>query len=147
MQRNWIGKSSGTEFSFAVEGMDERIAVYSTRVDTVYGVTYLVLAPEHPLVEKIIKGKQEETEVRAFVERVKNINDIDRTSETAEKEGLFTGGYAVHPLTGERIPVWIANYVLYEYGTGAVMGVPAHDERDWEFAAKISFAGEGCRAE
>jgi leucyl-tRNA synthetase len=136
MQRNWIGKSSGTEFSFAVEGMDERIAVYSTRVDTVYGVTYLVLAPEHPLVEKIIKGKQEETEVRAFVERVKNINDIDRTSETAEKEGLFTGGYAVHPLTGERIPVWIANYVLYEYGTGAVMGVPAHDERDWEFAAK-----------
>mgnify|MGYP000113901879 CR=1 FL=1 len=89
MQRNWIGKSSGTEFSFAVEGMDERIAVYSTRVDTVYGVTYLVLAPEHPLVEKIIKGKQEETEVRAFVERVKNINDIDRTSETAEKEGLL----------------------------------------------------------
>lgn len=136
MQRNWIGRSSGTEFSFDVENMKEHIAVYSTRVDTVYGVTYLVLAPEHPLVEKIIRGKPEESAVRQFVERVKNINDIDRTSETAEKEGLFTGGYAVHPLTGERIPIWVANYVLYEYGTGAVMGVPAHDDRDWEFAAK-----------
>lgn len=136
MQRNWIGRSTGTQFSFKVEGMDETIPVYTTRVDTVYGVTYMVLAPEHPLVPKLIESNPEADAIRAFIDKVKNENDIDRTSEAAEKLGMFTGSYAVHPLTGERVPIWIANYVLYEYGTGAVMAVPAHDERDWAFAKK-----------
>ncbi len=136
MQRNWIGRSTGTQFSFKVEGMDDTIPVYTTRVDTVYGVTYMVLAPEHPLVPKLIEGNPQADEIRAFIEKVKNENDIDRTSEAAEKLGMFTGSYAIHPLTGERVPIWIANYVLYEYGTGAVMAVPTHDERDWAFAKK-----------
>lgn len=136
MQRNWIGRSTGTQFSFKVEGMEDTIPVYTTRVDTVYGVTYMVLAPEHPLVPKLIEGNPQADEIRAFIEKVKNENDIDRTSEAAEKLGMFTGSYAIHPLTGERVPIWIANYVLYEYGTGAVMAVPTHDERDWAFAKK-----------
>lgn len=138
MQRNWIGRSTGTQFSFKVEGMDDAIPVYTTRVDTVYGVTYMVLAPEHPLVEKLIQGNPEADKIRAFVDKVKNENDIDRTSEAAEKLGMFTGSYAIHPLTGERVPIWIANYVLYEYGTGAVMAVPTHDERDFAFAKKYN---------
>lgn len=138
MQRNWIGRSTGTQFSFKVEGLDETIPVYTTRVDTVYGVTYMVLAPEHPIVEKLIAGKPQEQEVRAFAEQMKNQNDIERTSETAEKVGMFTGAYAIHPLTGKKVPIWIANYVLYEYGTGAVMAVPSHDERDWAFAKKYN---------
>lgn len=136
MQRNWIGRSTGTQFSFKVEGMDAEIPVYTTRVDTVYGVTYMVLAPEHPLVPKLIEGNPEADKIREFINTVKNENDIDRTSEAAEKLGMFTGSYAIHPLTGERVPIWIANYVLYEYGTGAVMAVPVHDERDWAFAKK-----------
>lgn len=136
MQRNWIGRSTGTQFSFKVEGMDDTIPVYTTRVDTVYGVTYMVLAPEHPLVPKLIEGNPEADKIRAFIDKVKNENDIDRTSEAAEKLGMFTGSYAIHPLTGERVPIWIANYVLYEYGTGAVMAVPTHDERDFAFAKK-----------
>lgn len=136
MQRNWIGRSTGTQFSFTVEGMDEKIFVYTTRVDTVYGVTYMVLAPEHPLVEKLIAHNPEKDELEAFIFEMKNQNDLDRTSEDAPKLGMPTGSYAIHPLTGERIPIWIANYVLYEYGTGAVMAVPEGDQRDWEFAKK-----------
>ncbi len=136
MQRNWIGRSVGTEFSFKVEGMDDVIPVYTTRVDTVYGVTYMVLAPEHPLVEKLIAGNPEKEKIEAFINTVKNENDIERTSEASEKLGMFTGSYAIHPLTGARVPIWIANYVLYEYGTGAVMAVPTHDERDFAFAKK-----------
>ena len=136
MQRNWIGRSTGTQFSFTVEGMDEKIFVYTTRVDTVYGVTYMVLAPEHPLVEKLIAHNPEKDKLEAFIFEMKNQNDLARTSEDAPKLGMPTGSYAIHPLTGERIPIWIANYVLYEYGTGAVMAVPEGDQRDWEFAKK-----------
>ena len=136
MQRNWIGRSVGTEFSFKVEGMDDVIPVYTTRVDTVYGVTYMVLAPEHPLVEKLIAGNPDKEKIEEFINTVKNENDIERTSEASEKLGMFTGSYAIHPLTGGRVPIWIANYVLYEYGTGAVMAVPTHDERDFAFAKK-----------
>ncbi len=138
MQRNWIGRSTGTQFSFKVEGMEETIPVYTTRVDTVYGVTYMVLAPEHPLVKKLIAANPDKAAIEAFIDKVKNENDIDRTAEGAEKLGMFTGSYAVHPLTGERVPIWIANYVLYEYGTGAVMAVPTHDERDFAFAKKYN---------
>lgn len=136
MQENWIGRSEGAEFSFDLPELGEKIPVYTTRQDTVFGVSYVVLAPEHPLVEKMIAGRPEEAAVRAFVEKVRSINEISRTSSETEKEGIFTGVYAVHPFTGEPVPVWVANYVLYEYGTGAVMGVPAHDERDWIFAGK-----------
>lgn len=138
MQRNWIGRSTGTQFFFRVEGMEDTIPVYTTRVDTVYGVTYMVLAPEHPLVEKLIAENPDADRIREFINTVKNENDIERTSEAAEKLGMFTGSYAIHPLTGARVPIWIANYVLYEYGTGAVMAVPAHDERDWAFARKYN---------
>ncbi len=136
MQENWIGRSEGAEFSFDLPELGEKIPVYTTRQDTVFGVSYVVLAPEHPLVEKMIAGRPEEVAVRAFVEEVRSMNEISRTSTETEKEGIFTGVYAVHPFTGEPVPVWVANYVLYEYGTGAVMGVPAHDERDWVFAGK-----------
>ena len=136
MQENWIGRSEGAEFSFAVPAVNERIPVYTTRHDTVFGVTYIVLAPEHRLVEQLIAGKPTETAVRQFVERIRSMSEVNRTSTDTEKEGLFTGEYAIHPFTGEQIPIWVANYVLVEYGTGAVMGVPAHDERDWQFATK-----------
>lgn len=138
MQHNWIGRSEGSEFSFGIDGMDERIEVYTTRLDTVYGVSYVVLAPEHPLVEKIIADKEQKEEVREFVQKIRNLSEIERTSEEVEKIGLFTGGYAIHPLTQEKVPIWVANYVLVEYGTGAVMGVPAHDERDRAFAKKYN---------
>lgn len=139
MQKNWIGRSEGTEFKFGVKELpEETISVYTTRVDTVYGVSYVVLAPEHPLVEKIIEGKKEADAVRQFVEEMRNVNELDRTSEDVEKVGLFTGGYAIHPLTGEEVPIWVANYVLVDYGTGAVMGVPGHDERDFLFARKYN---------
>ncbi|GBG56395.1 leucine--tRNA ligase [Sporomusaceae bacterium FL31] len=140
MQENWIGRSEGAEFSFAVPEFDESIAVYTTRQDTVFGVSYVVLAPEHPLVEKIIANKSNADEIRAFVDSVRNQSEIARTSSEFEKEGMFTGAYAVNPFTGEQVPIWVANYVLIEYGTGAVMGVPAHDERDWQFASKYNLA-------
>jgi len=136
MQKNWIGRSEGTQFSFAAPTINERIAVYTTRVDTIYGVSYIVLAPEHPFVEALIKEAPNKAELEAFINRMRNLSDIDRTSTEAEKEGMFTGSYAKHPLSGEDIPIWIANYVLVDYGTGAVMGSPAHDERDFAFAHK-----------
>ena len=138
MQRNWIGRSTGTQFSFKVEGTDVTIPVYTTRVDTVFGVTYMVLAPEHPLVEKLIANNPEKDKLQAFIDEMKNQNDLVRTAEDAVKLGMPTGSFAIHPLTGERIPIWIANYVLYEYGTGAVMAVPEGDQRDWEFAKKYN---------
>ncbi|WP_425060680.1 Leucine--tRNA ligase [Sporomusa carbonis] len=140
MQENWIGRSEGAEFTFAVPEAEAKIAVYTTRHDTVFGVSYIVLAPEHALVDKLIAGKPEEAAVRAFVERVRNQSEIARTSTETEKEGIFTGAYAIHPFTGEQVPIWVANYVLVDYGTGAVMGVPAHDQRDWEFADKYGLA-------
>ncbi|HZG14322.1 MAG TPA: leucine--tRNA ligase [Candidatus Bathyarchaeia archaeon] len=137
MQRNWIGKSEGAHVTFTVpELKDEEITVFTTRPDTLYGVSYMVLAPEHPMVARLIEGKPQEAEVRAFVEQIKKESEIARTAADAEKVGHFTGAYAKHPLTGEQVPIWVANYVLLDYGTGAVMGVPAHDERDFEFAKK-----------
>lgn len=138
MQENWIGRSEGAEFSFDVPDYDEKISVYTTRQDTVFGVSYIVLAPEHPLVQKFVAGQPQEQAVKAFTERIRNLSEINRTSTDIEKEGMFTGAYAVHPFTEQKVPIWIANYVLMEYGTGAVMGVPAHDDRDWLFAEKYN---------
>jgi leucyl-tRNA synthetase len=138
MQENWIGRSEGAEFSFDVPEFDEKIPVYTTRPDTIFGVSYMVLAPEHPLVDKLIAGRENEAEIRAFVERVRNQSEISRTATDVEKEGIATGAYARNPINGEDVPILIANYVLYEYGTGAVMGVPTHDERDWAFATKYN---------
>ncbi|KLU59599.1 leucine--tRNA ligase [Peptococcaceae bacterium CEB3] len=138
MQRNWIGRSEGVEAEFALEGRKDRIAVYTTRIDTIFGVTYLVLAPEHPLVRQLVRGSDYEQPVLDFIEKMKGLNEISRTSNEVEKEGLFTGRYCFNPMNGKRIPIWIANYVLVDYGTGAVMGVPAHDQRDFEFATKYA---------
>ncbi len=135
-QINWIGKSEGATVEFDVEGIEERVTVFTTRPDTLYGATYLVLAPEHRLVEKLIQGRPEAERVREFVAQERQVSDIERTAETTEKRGIFTGAYARHPLTGARLPIWVANYVLVDYGTGAVMGVPAHDRRDFLYAAK-----------
>lgn len=137
MQRNWIGRSEGAKVTFTLPDLnDEPVTVFTTRPDTLYGVTYLVLAPEHPLVERLITGKDKEGELRAFIEQMRKESEIQRTAADAEKVGMDTGAVAQHPLTGEKVPVWIANYVLMDYGTGAVMGVPAHDERDFQFAEK-----------
>ncbi|MEL1133962.1 leucine--tRNA ligase [Desulfitobacterium sp. THU1] len=138
MQKNWIGRSEGTEVEFSVENREDKIRVYTTRVDTIFGVSYVVLAPEHPLVQELIAGTEYEQEVQSFISRMKGLNEIARTSTETEKEGLFTGAYCLNPYNGKKVPIWIANYVLFDYGTGAVMGVPAHDERDFEFAAKYN---------
>jgi leucyl-tRNA synthetase len=135
MQENWIGKSTGAEVLFQAED-GTPLPVFTTRPDTIYGVTYMVLAPEHPFVERLLSQQLGNSTLKAFVDKVKTQSEIDRTSTEAEKFGVFTGTYVIHPLTGERIPIWVANYVLPEYGTGAVMGVPAHDQRDLEFAHK-----------
>lgn len=136
MQKNWIGRSEGTEITFAIDGTDETITVFTTRPDTVFGVTYLVLAPEHPLVEQLVTGTEKEEAVLEFVSEVRAQDEITRTSDEVEKRGIEIGAYAVNPLSGEKVPILIANYVLMGYGTGAVMGVPAHDERDFAFATK-----------
>lgn len=133
MQENWIGKSHGVEVNFTAED-GTAIPVFTTRPDTLYGVTYLVLAPEHPLVEKLVQGRPQEQAIKDFAYRVRRMSTVDRTAVDLVKEGLFTGSFARHPLTDEKVPIWVANYVLLEYGTGAVMGVPAHDQRDFEFA-------------
>ncbi|SUP41249.1 leucine--tRNA ligase [Veillonella criceti] len=138
MQKNWIGRSEGAQFAFEIPEINKNIEVYTTRVDTIYGVSYIVLAPEHPYVEELIANKANKAELDAFIHKVRNLNEIDRTSTDVEKEGLFTGAYAKHPMTGKEIPIWIANYVLVDYGTGAVMGSPAHDERDNKFARKYN---------
>ncbi|WP_162418962.1 leucine--tRNA ligase [Cyclobacterium roseum] len=133
MQRNWIGRSVGAEMSFAIEGMEETIKVFTTRIDTIYGVTYLALAPEHELVSQLITEDQKE-EALAYVSQAKNRSERDRMTDVKTISGAFTGSYATNPFNGERIPIWIADYVLAGYGTGAVMAVPAHDERDYNFA-------------
>lgn len=132
MQEHWIGRSLGAEIHFEVPQFGEKIAVFTTRPDTLFGVSYVVLAPEHPLVEQLIADKPERLTVEAFQERLALLSEAERTSNA--KEGYFTGAYAKHPFTGVDVPIWVANYVIYEYGTGAVMGVPAHDQRDFEFA-------------
>ncbi len=134
MQRNWIGKSTGCEIVFDAESGDE-IRVFTTRCDTVFGVTYVVLAPEHPLARKLTTPEQS-AEVEAYIEMASKANEIDRLSSTREKTGVFTGSYCVNPVNGKRVPIYLADYVLATYGTGAVMAVPAHDERDFAFATK-----------
>ena len=136
MQSNWIGKSHGAEVDFKIKGKNEVIKVFTTRPDTLYGATFMVLAPEHPLVAKLSPGTKQEIVVGEFIKKVKQEDKVTRTSETGEKNGVFTGAYAVNPLPGEDIPVWSANFVLMDYGTGAVMSVPAHDQRDLDFARK-----------
>ncbi len=134
MQKNWIGRSEGAEIWFKVKETGDRLPVFTTRPDTIFGATYVVVAPEHPLVEKLIKGKPQEREVRAFIEKVGRKSKQDRTAEGKKKEGIFTGAHAVNPVNGEEISIWTADYVLMEYGTGAIMAVPAHDQRDFLFA-------------
>ncbi|MEA5091744.1 Leucine--tRNA ligase [bioreactor metagenome] len=136
MQKNWIGRSEGLEFSFDCPELESKIPVYTTRPDTIQGVTFVVLPPEHPLVEKILKDNPNKEELEAFCTKVRNTSDIERTSSESEKVGMYTGFNCVHPLTGKKVQIWITNYVLYDYGTGAVMGVPTHDSRDWMFADK-----------
>ena len=136
MQRNWIGKSHGAIIRFPLSGSDEIIEVFTTRQDTVFGATFMCLAPEHPLVKEIIKGGPEEEKVLEFVEHTLKIDTFMRTAEFAAKEGAFTGRYCLNPVTGEEIPIFVANFVLFDYGTGAIMAVPTHDQRDFEFAKK-----------
>ncbi|HEY6541881.1 MAG TPA: leucine--tRNA ligase [Ktedonobacteraceae bacterium] len=138
MQRNWIGRSEGAEirFSAEIDGQREEIPVFTTRPDTIYGVTFFVLAPEHPWVEKITTPEYR-AEVDAYVDAARHMSEIERMSTEKEKTGVFTGGYVTNPVNGEQVPVWIADYVLMSYGAGAIMGVPAHDQRDFEFARKF----------
>ena len=135
MQRNWIGKSEGALIDFNIQGTDEKYTVFTTRADTLFGATYSVLAPEHPLVAKITTPEQKEV-VEQYVAFAKSKSDLDRTELNKEKTGVFTGAYAINPVNQQLIPIWIADYVLSSYGTGAIMAVPAHDERDFEFATK-----------
>ncbi len=138
MQTNWIGKSYGAEVDFKIKDSNEAIKVFTTRPDTLYGAMFMVLAPEHPLTIKLSRRTEQESAINAFVKKVKHQDTIARTSETGEKEGVFTGAYASNPLTGESVPVWTANFVLMDYGTGAIMSVPAHDQRDLDFARKYN---------
>lgn len=138
MQKNWIGRSEGLEFSFDIPSLKEKVAVYTTRPDTIYGVTFVVLPPEHPLVGKLLENNPKKEELEAFCEKVRNTSDIERTSTESEKLGMYTGVDCIHPLTGKPVQIWITNYVLYDYGTGAVMGVPTGDQRDWMFATKYN---------
>ena len=135
LQKNWIGKSEGVELSFEIDGFKEKIDVYTTRPDTLFGATYMVLAPEHPLVDKIVTESSRK-EVNEYILETQKKSDFDRTEVNKDKTGVFTGSYAINPFSKEKIEVWIADYVLISYGTGAIMAVPGHDERDWEFANK-----------
>ncbi|MDP2929409.1 MAG: leucine--tRNA ligase, partial [Candidatus Omnitrophota bacterium] len=134
MQKNWIGKSTGVEIDFKIEGSPETLRCYTTRIDTIYGATLIVLAPEHPLVEKLIAGSKDERESLKLIQKMRAESRISRADAGIEKEGVFTGRHVINPVNNEKIPIWVANYILMEYGTGAIMAVPAHDERDFEFA-------------
>ncbi|RAK10314.1 leucyl-tRNA synthetase [Halanaerobium saccharolyticum] len=138
MQKNWIGRSEGTRVNFELPKLNKELEVFTTRPDTLYGATYMVLAPEHPYVSELTAGTEKEDEVKEFVKKVKKQKEQERTSAETEKLGIFTGAYAENPVNGEKIPVYIANYVLMGYGTGAIMAVPAHDQRDFDFARKYN---------
>ena len=149
LQRNWIGRSYGAEVEFKVADSEESITVFTTRPDTLWGATFFVMAPEHPLVEELVRGTDKEDEFRAFKDEVGRMTEIDRTSTERDKFGVFLGRYVINPVNGERLPIWAADYVLMDYGTGAIMAVPAHDQRDFEFARKyelevrVVIQGEG----
>ncbi|MFP5299226.1 MAG: leucine--tRNA ligase, partial [Actinomycetota bacterium] len=134
LQRNWIGRSYGAEVEFEIEGLDETVTVYTTRPDTLWGATFFVVAPEHPLLERIVAGTDKEEELKAYRADAERLTEIDRTSTERKKTGVFTGRYAINPVNGEKMPIWAADYVLMDYGTGAIMSVPGHDQRDFEFA-------------
>jgi leucyl-tRNA synthetase len=136
MQANWIGKSEGVEIDFKIENFSEVLRCFTTRVDTIYGATFIALAPEHPLVDKLIKGVKDEAAVSKAVGKMRDESKIDRSQANVEKEGVFTGRFVINPVNSKKIPIWVSNYILMEYGTGAIMAVPAHDERDFEFAKK-----------
>lgn len=136
MQRNWIGKSYGTEIDFSIKGTNEIIPIFTTRADTLFGVTFMVFAPEHPLVNKWVEGTKYEKAFKEFSKEVRKENKFERTSEESEKKGMFIGKYAINPINNEEVPVYVGNFVVYEYGAGAVMAVPAHDQRDFDFAKK-----------
>ncbi len=141
MQNNWIGRSEGAEITFPLEkpaGGQESISVFTTRPDTVFGVEFMTMAPEHPLVQDIIRGMPNEAEIQDFINSVRNMDRIERQSESLEKKGIATGAFVLHPFTGRKIPIWLGNFVIASYGTGAVMGVPSHDQRDFEFARKYN---------
>ena len=138
MQANWIGRSEGAKIDFKLEGSDETVPCFTTRPDTIFGVTFMSLAPEHPIIGKLVKGTEYEQPVSEFIDKARGQSTIERTSEGTEKEGIFTGKYVINPVNGERVPLWISNYALMGYGTGAVMAVPAHDQRDFEFAKKYN---------
>src|SRR5438093_3051598 len=139
MQKNWIGRSVGAEVEFPLVGVNATIRVFTTRPDTLFGATYMVLAPEHPLVD-VVTVQERRAEVEAYRAATARKSDLQRQDLEKEKTGVFTGGYAVNPVNGGRLPIWIADYVLMTYGTGAIMAVPAHDERDYEFAKKFDLA-------
>jgi len=136
MQRNWIGRSEGVRLSFPVDGMETSLETFTTRFDTIYGVTFLALAPEHPLVEELVRLSPKGDEIRKFVAETLQKSEIERTAVGGEKNGIDTGFKAINPVTGEKVPIWVSNYILIEYGTGAIMGVAGHDQRDFEFARK-----------
>ena len=138
MQRNWIGRSEGTEIDFQIEGTDKKVTVFTTRPDTVFGVTFMAMAPEHPLAKELVIGTKYEKDVLDYIKKSQLKTDIDRTSTVREKDGVFTGRYVINPLSGEKAQLWIGDYVLASYGTGVVMGVPAHDTRDFAFAKKYN---------
>ena len=137
MQRNWIGRSVGAKIAFKIDGTDFSMDVFTTRADTLFGVTYMVMAPEHPYVEGLVKGTEYEAPVKEYLDKVQHMNDIERTSTTNEKTGVFIGKYAINPVNGKKVPIYISDYVLMGYGTGAIMAVPAHDQRDFDFAKKF----------
>ncbi|WP_341356843.1 leucine--tRNA ligase [Rossellomorea sp. y25] len=136
MQRNWIGRSEGAEVNFTIDGHDKSFDVFTTRPDTIFGATYAVLAPEHPFVAEITTDEQR-SKVNEYIDKIKSKSDLERTDLAKEKTGVFTGAYAINPANGEKMPIWIADYVLMSYGSGAIMAVPAHDERDYEFAKEF----------
>ncbi len=137
MQKNWIGKSTGAEASFKIKDFDKELKIYTTRPDTIYGVTFMVLAPEHPYVKELVSGSEYEKEVFDYIEKTQHMTEIERTSTTAEKTGVFTGRYCINPVNNKEVPLFISDYVLMGYGTGAIMAVPAHDQRDFDFARKF----------
>ena len=138
MQANWIGRSEGAYINFKVEGLDKTLTCFTTRPDTIFGATYMVMAPEHPFIENILQISESKAEVAKFLEKIKGQSSFQRQSEQVEKEGVFSGLYVINPVNQEKVPLWIANYVIYGYGTGSVMAVPAHDQRDFDFAKKYN---------
>ena len=136
LQKDWVGKSIGAEVDFKVDGFNETIRVFTTRPDTLFGATYMVMSPEHKLVD-VIASTEQKQEIENYRQVAASKSDLDRTDLAKDKTGIFTGAYAINPVNDEKIPIWISDYVLISYGTGAIMAVPAHDERDFEFATKF----------